>query len=220
MQMTPTTRFEALVYILVIMEVPEDRAKLWAMNALCDNQLPTSIKGARLAEQALQRLPILFPHLAEGNIQQAAGAYAGTAPTVSRQQGNTAVLGKEGARFTISYPPRFNPEKSNWFLWQPQVERFLLRSNIDPRMLRTEHAALCSDAQHATVLSIITEISPPRESEWFARLNFRLASFAWRELECAYAPRAEFELQAKLEDLETAYQAEEESMREWTLRLR
>jgi hypothetical protein len=105
MQMTPTTRFEALVYILMIMEVPEDRAKLWAMNALCDNQLPTSTEGARLAEQALQRLPILFPHLAEGNNQQAAGANEGTATTVSRQPGNTAVLGKEGARFTISYPP-------------------------------------------------------------------------------------------------------------------
>jgi hypothetical protein len=34
------------------------------------------------------------------------------------------------------------------------------------------------------------------------------------------APRAELELQAKLEDLETASQAEGESIREWTLRLR
>jgi hypothetical protein len=117
-------------------------------------------------------------------------------------------------------PPRLNRQKSNWFLWQPQVERFLLRVNIDPRILQTEHAALFSDAQHATVVSIITEISPPRETEWFARLNFRLASLAWRELECAYAPRAELELQAKLEDLETASQAEGESIREWTLRLR
>jgi hypothetical protein len=84
MQMTPTTRFEALVYILVIMKVPEERAKLWAMNALCDNELPTSTEGARLAQQALQRLPILFPHLAEGNGQQAAVANEGNAPTVSR----------------------------------------------------------------------------------------------------------------------------------------
>jgi hypothetical protein len=65
---------------------------------------------------------------------------------------------------------------------------FLLRVNIDPRILQTEHVALFTDAQHATVLSIITEISPPRQTEWFARLNFRLASLAWRELESAYAP--------------------------------
>jgi hypothetical protein len=50
MQMTPTTRFEALVHILVIVKVPEERVKLWAMNALCDNELPTSTEGARLAE--------------------------------------------------------------------------------------------------------------------------------------------------------------------------
>jgi hypothetical protein len=105
-------------------------------------------------------------------------------------------------------------------LWHSQVERFLLRVNIDPRILRTEHAELFSDTYHATVLSIITEISPPRETAWFARLHFRLASLAWRELESAYAPRAERELQAKLEDLETASQSEGESIREWTLRQR
>jgi hypothetical protein len=52
MQMTPTTRFEALVYILKIMNVPEERAKLWAMNALCDNDLPVSTEGARRTQQA------------------------------------------------------------------------------------------------------------------------------------------------------------------------
>jgi hypothetical protein len=40
------------------------------------------------------------------------------------------------------------------------------------------------------------------------------------KLERAYAPRVDLELQAKLEDLETARQTEIESIREWTLRLR
>jgi hypothetical protein len=109
MQMTPT-HFEALVYILVLMGASEARAKVWTMNAVRDNELPTSTEGALMTEQALQRLPILFPSLTEGNEQQAANANGGTATTVSRQQGNAVVLGKEGARLTISYPPRFNPE--------------------------------------------------------------------------------------------------------------
>jgi hypothetical protein len=220
MQMSPTTRYDALVHILAVLGAPQDEVERLAINAICPDEDETlSAEETRFIQKALQRLPLMYPHLSEGNVQTT-NAAEGAATTVSRQQANTAILGKEGARFTISYPPRFNPETSNWFLWQPQVERFLLRVHIDPRILQTEHAALFTETQHATVLSIITEISPPRESEWFARLNFRLASLAWRELESAYAPRAELELQAKLEDLETASQGEGESIREWTLRLR
>jgi hypothetical protein len=79
---------------------------------------------------------------------------------------------------------------------------------------------LFTDNKHATVLSIISEISPPCETEWFARLNFTKAFQAWQELESAYAPRAELELQAKLEALETTSQLEGETIREWTMRLR
>jgi hypothetical protein len=221
MQMTATSRYEALVHILVLLGAKQAQADKWAMHALCgDEDAAISTEGLHMIEKALQRLPILFPHLEDTVEQQNTVTPNSATTTVSRQQGNTAVLGNEGARFTISYPPRFNPEKSNWFLWQPQVERFLLRVHIDPRILHTEHAASFTDAQHATVLTIITEISPPRETEWFARLNFTKASQAWQELQSAYAPRAELELQAKLEDLEIASQSEGESIREWTLRLR
>jgi hypothetical protein len=79
---------------------------------------------------------------------------------------------------------------------------------------------LFSAEQHATALSIVSEIAPERESEWFARLNFTHAHSAWEELKHAYAPRAELELQAKIEDLENISQNDSESIREWTLRLR
>jgi hypothetical protein len=100
------------------------------------------------------------------------------------------------------------------------VERFLNRVNIDPRILSAHFAHHFNAEQHATALTIISEISPERESEWFARLNFTHAHLAWKELSHAYAPRAELELQAKLEDLENISQNESESIREWTLRLR
>jgi hypothetical protein len=125
-----------------------------------------------------------------------------------------------GARLAISYPPKFKPDETNWFLWRPQVERFFFRIKLDPRILLARHDTAFTTEQHATALSIITEISPDSESEWFARLNFTRAYQEWEELERAYAPRAELELQAKLEDLETARQTETESIREWTLRLR
>ena len=95
-----------------------------------------------------------------------------------------------------------------------------MRVRIDPRILQGEFADLFTIEQHATVLSIISETSPEREAQWFSRLHFTHAHLAWTELERAYAPRAELELQAKLEELEDVYQQHNESIRDWTLRLR
>jgi hypothetical protein len=110
-----------------------------------------------------------------------------------------------------------NLRKLIGFLWVPQVERFLLRVKLDPKILTRSHAHLFSAAQHATALSIVSEIAPERESAWFARLNFIYAHSAWDELKRAYSPRAELELQARIEDLENIAQSETESIREWTL---
>jgi hypothetical protein len=112
-QMSPTTLYDALVHILGVMGAPEDQIERLAINAICPDEDDTlSDEETRFIQKALQRLPLMYPQLSEGNVQQATRAAEGTATTVSRQQANTAILGKEGARFTILYPLRFDPEKS------------------------------------------------------------------------------------------------------------
>jgi hypothetical protein len=96
----------------------------------------------------------MFSHLAPqrdtaGQGSQNAQLQAGV-PTVGNASNSTATMCSDGARFTISYPPTFNPEKSNWFSWCPQVERFLTRVNLDPKILIAEHCDAFTDNQHAT----------------------------------------------------------------------
>jgi hypothetical protein len=215
--------YEALVFVLKQLGAKQEEAARWAMIHVCqDDRAALSSSTARLIDEAVHRTTIMFPHLVpqrdtagQGNQNVQAGV-----PTVGRTSNSTATMCSDGARFTISYPPKFNPEKSNWFLWYPQVERFLTRVKLDPKILIADNCEAFTDNQHATVLSIITETSPPSDTEWFARLHFTKAHQAWHELERAYAPRAELELQAKLEALDSATQSEGESIREWTLRLR
>jgi hypothetical protein len=217
-------KYDAMVHVLRKLGANQDEAETWAMAHICNEQeeldaLPDATKD--LLQKAERRVALLFPHLTPPNADSPeAAANAEGMPTVTRQQSTTATLCTNGARLAISYPPKFKPDDTNWFLWRPQVERFFLRIKLDPRILLARHYTAFTTEQHATALSIITEISPDSESEWFARLNFTRAYQAWEELERAYAPRAELELQAKLEDLETARQTESESIREWTLRLR
>jgi hypothetical protein len=142
------------------------------------------------------------------------------APHISVNGPNGATITEPNARFSISYPPRFKVHETNWVLWVPQVERFLLRVKLGPTILSKDYTHVFTAEQHANALSITSEIAPERESQWYARLNFTYDHSAWNELTRAYAPRAELELQAKIEDLENMSQSDSESIRDWTLRLR
>jgi hypothetical protein len=216
--------YDAMVHVLRKLGANQDEEEAWAMAHICDERgeldaLPDATKD--LLQKAERRVARLFPHLTPPNADTTeATANAEGMPIVSRQQSATATLCTNGARLAISYPPKFKPDKTNWFLWRPQVEIFFFRIKLDPRILLARHDTAINTGQHATALSIMTEISPDSESEWIARLNFTRAYQAWEELERAFAPRAELELQAKLEDLEPAHQTETDSIREWTLRLR
>jgi hypothetical protein len=215
--------YETLDFVLKQLGAKQEEAARWAMIHVCqDDQAALSSTTARLIDEAVHRTTIMFPHLAPqtNTAGQVMPSSQAGVPTVGKANKSTATLCSDGARFTISYPPKFNPEKLSWFLWCPQVERFLTRVNLDPKILLAEHCDAFSDNQHATVLSIITGIFPPSDTEWFARLHFTKAHQTWHELERAYAPRAELEVQAKLEALDSAAQSEGESIREWTLRLR
>jgi hypothetical protein len=189
----------------------------------------SSSRQLQITNEAVRRTRLTYPDL-DGTIATAPPTAAACppppapttmgAPVVSGHGTAGAIVSGPNARFTISYPPRFKPNETNWFLWVPQVHRFLHMVKLDPKILSKTHAHLFSAEEHANVLSIISEIAPDRESQWFARLNFTQAHLAWNELTHAYAPRAELELQAKIEDLENISQSETESIREWTLRLR
>jgi hypothetical protein len=227
MQMSQPTFFDALVRMMRALGATADEADQWAVNHIFgDENVTGSSRQMRITDEAVRRTRIAYPNL--DITQPSAPALEAPAPTntdmgapvVSGHGTSGAVLSGPNARFTISYPPRFKPNETNWFLWVPLVKRFLSMVKLDPRILSKTHAHRFSSEQHANALSIISEIAPERESQWFARLNFTQAHSAWDELAHAYAPRAELELQAKIEDLENISQSDAESIREWTLRLR
>lgn len=226
-QMSQPTHFDALARMMRALGATADEADRWTMNHLFgDDQAAASLHQIQITDEAIRRTRLAYPDLHPGAlptqpIQPAAAVAADNGALIISRNGSAgATVSGQHARFNISYPPRFKPHETNWFLWVPQVERFLNRVKIDPTILCKSHAHLFSPDQHANVLSVISEIAPERESEWFARLNFKHAYSAWDELAHAYAPRAELELQAKIEDLENISQSETESIREWTLRLR
>jgi hypothetical protein len=205
----------------------ESEAERWAVRHISgDSMTAVSQHQLQVTAEAVRRISVVYPELhAEFNNNAAplpeAPAPAGNGePIVFGHGPSGATIQESNARFTITYPPRFKPQETNWFLWAPRVERFLLRVQLDPKILTRPHAHLFSAAQHATALSMVSEIAPERKSAWFARLNFIYAHSAWDELKRAYTPRAELQKQAKIEDLEHIAQSETESIREWTLRLR
>jgi hypothetical protein len=225
-QMDHQNYFYVLMRMLRAFGATEDEAERWAVRHISgDSTTAASQHQLQVTAEAVRRISVVFPELhAEFNnaapLPEAPAPADNGAPIVFGHGPSGATIQESNARFAISYPPRFKPQETNWFLWVPQVERFLIRVQLDPKILTRSHAHLFSAAQHATALSIVSEIAPERESAWFARLNFIHAHSAWDELKRAYAPRAELELQAKIEDLENIAQSETESIREWTLRLR
>jgi hypothetical protein len=190
---------------------------------ICSPQTRQRPEQARITEEAVRRTRIAHPHLDNAQVIDnplASAAPQAGAPFVSGTGTSGATISDSHARFAISYPPRFKPSEANWFLWEPVVKRFFSMVKVDPLILSKAHAHLFTNEQHASALTIIKEISPEREAQWFARLNFTKAHLAWDELAHAYAPRAELQLQAKIEELENISQNDSESIREWTLRLR
>jgi hypothetical protein len=227
-QMIHPTYFDVLARMLRAMGATAEEADRWtASYVFGDSNTAASQHQIQMSEEAVRRASIAFPNLHNEHVpappdarSQDPAAPTTGAPHISVNGPNGATITEPNARFTISYPPRFKPHETNWFLWVPQVERFFIRVKLDPTILSKAYAHLFTAEQHANALSIITEIAPERESQWFARLNFTHAHSAWDELTRAYAPRAELELQAKIEDLENISQSETESIRDWTLRLR
>jgi hypothetical protein len=70
MQMV-TTKYEALVAIMVLLGATEREAAKWAMYHVCgDETAAISTEGVSLINQALQRLPAMYPHLADSTEQQ------------------------------------------------------------------------------------------------------------------------------------------------------
>jgi hypothetical protein len=217
-QMKQQTCFHALMRMLMALGATKTEAERWATHhILGDTNSATSQHQLEVTAEAVRRISDVYPDLhamMNNNTEPSQASPASTskgAPIVFGHGSSGATIQDSNARFTISYPPRFKPNETNWILWVPQLERLFHRVQLDPTILSRSHAHLFSSAQHASALSIVSEIAPERESAWFSRLNFVYAHSAWDELKHAYAPRA------KIEDLENIAQSETEYIREWTL---
>jgi hypothetical protein len=68
-------------------------------------------------------------------------------------------------------------------------------------------------------IATMQQISPPQDAAWMSTLRLEFAYQAWSQLTKAYGSHAELDMQRKLFEFESASQRENESVRDWTIRL-
>jgi hypothetical protein len=140
------------------------------------------------------------------------GAYMST----GRDFGLTATVGD--AKFNVAMPPKFDPKKDTWMLWKPQVLSYFEMIGVEG-ILDPVAGVEYSMRENRFVIGALQSIVPDEDRQWITTLQIKWAYKAWEQLDTAYGSSAEMDMQRKLFDFECARQSENESIREWTIRL-
>jgi hypothetical protein len=140
------------------------------------------------------------------------------APVMStgRDFGLVATLGN--TKFNIAMPIKFNPDTHCWLLWRPHVKSYLEMIGL-PNVLSPVDGHRYTLQENRFVIGEPQSIVPDRDSQWISTLQLRFAYQAWQQLEKAYGSRPELDMQRKLVEFDYAKQGDNESTREWAVRL-
>jgi hypothetical protein len=218
----------------------EEKAKLLAEeNAPLDpvtearKVLAEELSKARQQEQSRQR-PVVpetfgtemlqlggFPvdgvaGTSRGRTREASGTSPALAMQTGRDFGVTATVGN--SRFTVALPPKYNPSAISWLLWKPQVDSYMEMVGLDG-ILDPVKGPLFGLQVNRYVIGTLKQICPDLDGAWMSTLHLKFAHQAWEQLRKAYGSRAELDMQKKLFEFESAAQADNETVREWTIRL-
>jgi hypothetical protein len=151
-----------------------------------------------------------------GNRADNGGAGTELAIQTGRDFGTTATVGN--SKFTVSLPPKFTPAESTWMLWRPQVASYFEMIGLDG-ILDAARGHEYTLQVNRYAIGTLQQISPAQDAAWMSTLQLKFAYQAWEQLRKAYGSRAELEMQKKLYEFECAAQRENETVREWTIRL-
>jgi hypothetical protein len=130
--------------------------------------------------------------------------------------GLTASVGN--SKFNVAMPPKFNPDEHSWMLWRPQVVSYFEMIGLEG-ILDEKTGDDFSLQVNRYAIGTLQQISPSQDAAWMSTLRLRYAYEAWDQLQKAYGSRAELDMQKKLFEFESAAQRENESVREWAIRL-
>jgi hypothetical protein len=130
--------------------------------------------------------------------------------------GHTASVGNSKAN--VAMPPKFNPAEHSWMLWRPQVVSYFEMIGLEG-ILDEKRGDDFSLQVNRYAIGTLQQISPSQDAAWMSTLRLRYAYEAWDQLQKAYGSRAELDMQKKLFEFESAAQRENESVREWAIRL-
>jgi hypothetical protein len=133
--------------------------------------------------------------------------------------GHTASVGNSKfSFFNVAMPPKFNPAEHTWMLWRPQVVSYFEMIGLEG-ILDEKTGDDFSLQVNRYAIGTLQQSSPSQDAAWMSTLRLRYAYEAWDQLQKAYGSRAELDMQKKLFEFESAAQRENESVREWAIRL-
>jgi hypothetical protein len=136
--------------------------------------------------------------------------------TTGRQHGYTATVGT--SKVTVSLPPAFDPVKDKWLLWKPQVQDYFVMVGL-PGILDQVEGHTFGLQANRIALGTLKAICPSQDAAHISTTCVKFAYKAWQILEAAYGSRSELDLQKMLTEFEVAKQAQNETIRSWTIRL-
>jgi hypothetical protein len=130
--------------------------------------------------------------------------------------GHTATIGN--SKFNVAMPPKFNPAEHSWMLWRPQVISYFEMIGLEGILDKVTGDDFSLQVNRYAI-GTLQQISPSQDAAWMSTLRLRYAYEAWDQLKRAYGSRTELDMQKKLYEFESAAQRENETVREWTIRL-
>jgi hypothetical protein len=151
-----------------------------------------------------------------GGFRMEAGTSSGPSMHTGTNFGHTATVGN--SKFNVAMPQKFNPVEIPWMLWRPQVVSYFEMIGLEGILEEVKGQEYTLQVNRYAI-GTLQQISPSQDAAWMSTLRLRFAYEAWDQLKKAYGSRTELDMQKKLFEFESASQRENETVREWTIRL-